>query len=105
MHTFVASPKSFSHCYNLITAFGDLLNGFNFELFGITFSTHNTPHFYLLLYSYEMSTKAGSQLYKIILTIINIETLPHQDFLLFLFIQMKAVSWFRVKFKIHSQSI
>ncbi|MEL0638544.1 hypothetical protein V6259_17475, partial [Marinomonas sp. TI.3.20] len=37
----------------------DLFNGFNFELIGITFSTHNSPHFYLLLYSYEMSMKVG----------------------------------------------
>jgi hypothetical protein len=36
-----------------------LFNGFNFELFGIAFPTHNSPHFYLLLYSYEMSTKVG----------------------------------------------
>jgi hypothetical protein len=59
MHTFVTNAKSLSHFCNLIAALSDLFNGFNFELIGITLFTHNSPHFYLLLYSYEMSTKVG----------------------------------------------
>jgi hypothetical protein len=56
---FVTNAKSLSHFCNLIATLSDLFNRFNFELIGITFFTHNSPHVYLLLYSYEMSIKVG----------------------------------------------